>query len=88
MFNKRKRNEEYIAPLDLLDILPEPVLFNNDKEVMFTIGDQQVIRNEDKYYLANGLDFSQKREITREAAYELAQIQKQQNKNEPRMFID
>ena len=44
-----KRNEiEYTPPLDLLDSMP---IMPSDTEVMFALGTQEVVKQNDKYFL-------------------------------------
>lgn len=90
MFFVKKEDIQYTAPLDLLDNID---IFTNDKldtEVLFTVGKQEVIKEKDKYFIANVFDNSQRKEITRNSAYELLNIEKQNlnSDNEIKMYID
>lgn len=85
LFNKR--NEvEYTPPLDLLDAIPN--LFS-DTEVMFTLGEQEIVKQNDKYFLGNAVNPNISKEISRDTAYELIQIKNQQiKKNNIKFFED
>jgi len=49
LFNKR--NEvEYTPPLDLLDTIPT---MSSDTEVMFTLGEQEIVKQNDKYFFCS-----------------------------------
>ncbi|MBR5227787.1 MAG: hypothetical protein IKV94_04025 [Clostridia bacterium] len=74
-FVKKPDNYEYIAPLDLLDTL---TVEEGNREVMATFNNQELVKEEDKYFLGSIVDPSKCKEISRDAAYELLKIQEQQ----------
>ena len=81
-----KRNEiEYIPPLDLLDNVPT---FSSDTEVMFTLGNQEVVKQNDKYFLNNAINPNISKEITRDTAYELMQISNHPKKQDSIKFFE
>lgn len=84
LFNKRN-TIKYTPPLDLLDNLP---VVENDVEVMFTFGQQEIVKQDDKYFLGNVINPNITKEITRETAYELIQIQKQQKPQDGIRFFE
>lgn len=85
LFNKRNETE-YIPPLDLLENIPN---IASDTEVMFTLGEQEVVKHNDKYFLGNAVNPNITKEITRDTAYELMKINEQRkNKNIIKFFED
>jgi len=81
-----KRNEiEYIPPLDLLNNMP---MFSGETEVMFAFGEQEVVRQNEKYFLSNVINPEISKEISRDTAYELMQIKKQQKKQNSIKFFE
>jgi len=84
LFNKR--NEvEYTPPLDLLDTIPT---MSSDTEVMFTLGEQEIVKQNDKYFLGNAVNPNISKEISRDTAYELIQIKNQQKKKTNIKFFE
>lgn len=83
-FNK-KNDIEYIPPLDLLNSIPN---MSSDTEVMFTLGEQEVVKQQDKYFLGNAINPNISKEITRETAYELMKIKEQQNNKDKFKFFE
>lgn len=84
-FNKREE-AEYIPPLELLDNM---CISPSDTEVIFTLGEQEIIKENDKYFLANVINSNISKEITKDAAYELIQIKNQQKSIEtPKIYED
>ena len=72
MKNKRDLNEQYIPedPLEFLKGYEETECF---KEVLFTFGEQEIVKDSGKFYLANTINPYYKKEITREMATEVWQ---------------
>ena len=72
MKNKRIDNEQYIPgdPLDFLKGYEDKECF---KEVLYTFGDQEIFKEDGKFYLANTIYPMCNKEITREMATEIWQ---------------
>lgn len=69
---KDKSNEEYI-PEDPLVFLKSFEGLQEDREVLCTLGDEEIIKDDGKYYLSNTLNPRYSKEITRESATEIWQ---------------
>lgn len=72
MKNKRIDQEIYIPedPLKFLKSYEEQETFT---EVLYTFGDQEIIKNDGKFYLANTIYPNKNKEISREMATEIWQ---------------
>ena len=72
MRGKRELNEQYIPqdPLEFLKAYEETEAF---KEVLYTFGEQEIVKDNGKFYLANTINPRYNKEITREMATEIWQ---------------
>ena len=70
--NKRVINEQYI-PEDPLKFLKEYEEKESFTEVLYTFGEQEIIKDNGKFYLANTVYPMCNKEITREMATEIWQ---------------
>lgn len=72
MKNKRINNEQYI-PEDPIVFLKNCEVQESFTEVLYTFGDQEIIKDNGKFYLSNTINPYYNKEITREMATEIWQ---------------
>lgn len=72
MKNKRINNEQYI-PEDPIAFLKKCEAQESFTEVLYTFGDQEIIKDNGKFYLSNTINPYYNKEITREMATEIWQ---------------
>ncbi|MBQ8044220.1 MAG: hypothetical protein IJ272_08795 [Clostridia bacterium] len=72
MKNKRIEDEQYI-PEDPLEFLKRYESSESFTEVLYTFGDQEIVKDNVKFYLSNTINQYYNKEITREMATEIWQ---------------
>ena len=72
MRNKRINSEQYI-PEDPIEFLKKYEDKESFTEVLYTFGDQEIIKDNGKFYLSNTINPYYNKEITREMATEIWQ---------------
>lgn len=65
----KEEQKEYIEPLNLLFKMQYPE--NSSKEVMYTLDNEEIVREDGKYYICDTISSNVVKEITRQDAYEL-----------------
>lgn len=65
----KEEPKEYVEPLNLLFKMKYPE--NTSKEVMYTLDNEEIVREDGKYYICDTVNYNVVKEITREDAYEL-----------------
>ena len=87
MKNKRIDSEEYI-PQDPLAFLKGYEPEEGFREVLYTFGDQEILKDNGKFYLASTLYPNCSKEITREMATELWQSCNMKERSDVSMNFD
>ena len=75
MKDNKKRKDEYVftSPLDLLKNYNEKEEIGDFKEVLFTFGEEEIVKDSGKYYLASTKFPEVNKEISMETATEMWQ---------------
>ena len=87
MKNKRIDEEIYI-PDDPLDFLKAYDMGESFTEVLYTFGEQEIIKDNGKYYLASTIYPNNNKEITREMATEIWQSYNMKSRSDVSMNFD
>ena len=87
MKNKRINNEQYI-PEDPLEFLKNYEVGECFTEVLYTFGEQEIVKDNGKFYLANTIYPSCNKEITREMATEIWQSCNMKQRSDVSMNFD
>lgn len=87
MKNTRENIEQYTPedPLEFLKGYEEAECF---KEVLYTFGDQEIVKDNGKFYLANTINPYYNKEITREMATEIWQSCNMKERSDVSMNFD
>ena len=87
MKNKRIENEQYI-PVDPLEYLKNYESQESFTEVLYTFGEQEIIKDNGKFYLSNTVNPCYNKEITREMATEIWQSCNMKSRSDVSMNFD
>lgn len=83
----KEKVSEYVEPLNLLFKMTYPE--NSNKEVMYILDNEEVVREDGKYYICDVATSNTIKEITREDAYDLIDTYKlRRNNNCNNIFED
>lgn len=87
MKNKREDIEQYI-PADPLEFLKSYEACDGFTEVLYTLGDQEIVKDNGKFYLSNTINPYYNKEITRETATEIWQSYNMKSRSDISMNFD
>lgn len=87
MRNRKVENEQYI-PEDPLEFLKNYESEEAFTEVLYTFGDQEIVKDNGKFYLSNTINPYYNKEITREMATEIWQSCNMKSRSDVSMNFD
>ena len=87
MKNKRLDSEQYV-PVDPLEFLKNYEAEDCFKEVLYTFGEQEIVKDNGKFYLASTIYPNHNKEITREMATEIWQSCNMKQRSDVSMSFD